>query len=94
MLLFVWLEAGPGAMRQPRVSRESRISIPMTLVLDLRMSLSFCFSPFPDLVRSCDLMWKQSVWTSVLAAQIASKFMNKCVTATQYSNCFHIIIHT
>lgn len=29
-----------------------------------------------NLVQSCDLMWKQSVWTSVMAAQIASKFMN------------------
>lgn len=25
-----------------------------------------------DLVKNCDLMWKQSVWTSVMASQIAA----------------------
>ena len=30
-----------------------------------------------DLVKSCDLMWKQSVWTSVLAAQISSKHVRE-----------------
>ncbi|CAI8029476.1 Dihydropteridine reductase [Geodia barretti] len=30
-----------------------------------------------DLVKSCDLMWKQSVWTSVLAAQISSKHLRE-----------------
>ncbi|XP_033113416.1 dihydropteridine reductase-like [Anneissia japonica] len=28
-----------------------------------------------DLVKNCDLMWKQSVWSSVLAAEIASKHL-------------------
>ncbi len=31
-----------------------------------------------DYVKSCDLMWKQSVWTSVLASQIAAKHLNRC----------------
>ena len=30
-----------------------------------------------DLVKNCDLMWKQSVWTSVLAAQISSKHLRE-----------------
>ena len=30
-----------------------------------------------DLVKSCDLMWKQSVWTSILAAQISSKHLRE-----------------
>lgn len=30
-----------------------------------------------DLVKNCDLMWKQSVWTSVLASQIAARHLNR-----------------
>lgn len=30
----------------------------------------------PNLVKSADLMWKQSVWTSTIAAHLATKFMN------------------
>jgi len=30
-----------------------------------------------DLVKNCDLMWKQSVWTSVIAASLAAKYMNE-----------------
>ncbi|XP_064383645.1 dihydropteridine reductase-like [Halichondria panicea] len=29
-----------------------------------------------EYVKNCDLMWKQSVWTSVLASQIAAKHLN------------------
>lgn len=32
-----------------------------------------------DLVKNCDLMWKQSVWSSVLAGQIAARHLNRCV---------------
>lgn len=35
-----------------------------------------------DLVKSCDLMWKQSVWTSVLAAQISSKHLKELVESS------------
>lgn len=28
-----------------------------------------------DLVRNCDLMWKQSVWTSVIAGNVASTYL-------------------
>lgn len=35
-----------------------------------------------DLVNSCDLMWKQSVWTSVLAAQISSKHLKELVESS------------
>ena len=34
---------------------------------------------FLDYVKSCDLMWKQSVWTSVFASQIAAKHLNRCI---------------
>ena len=30
-----------------------------------------------DLVKNSDLMWKQSVWTSVLAAKLASKHLKE-----------------
>lgn len=42
-----------------------------------------------DLVNSCDLMWKQSVWTSVLAAQISSKHLKELVDSS--SICFAFI---
>lgn len=29
-----------------------------------------------DLIATVDLMWKQSVWTSVIAAQVAAKFLH------------------
>ena len=30
-----------------------------------------------DLVANCDLMWKQSVWSSVLASQIGARHLNR-----------------
>lgn len=30
-----------------------------------------------DFVKNCDLMWKQSVWSSVLAANIAAEYLKK-----------------
>jgi len=32
---------------------------------------------FTDFVKSCDMMWQQSVWSSVLASQIASKHLKE-----------------
>jgi len=31
----------------------------------------------PDFIKSCENMWKQSVWTSVIAAQLGSKFLKE-----------------
>jgi len=28
-----------------------------------------------DLVKNCDLMWKQSVWSSVISAAVGAKFL-------------------
>ena len=30
---------------------------------------------FADFVKNCDLMWKQSVWTSIIASHLASKHL-------------------
>ena len=28
-----------------------------------------------DFIKSCDMMWKQSVWTSCIAAELAAKHL-------------------
>ena len=33
------------------------------------------FWNFADFVKNCDLMWKQSVWTSIIASHLASKHL-------------------
>jgi dihydropteridine reductase len=30
-----------------------------------------------DLIKNSDMMWKQSVWSSVIAASVASKFLKE-----------------
>ena len=32
---------------------------------------------FAEFVTNCDLMWKQSVWTSVLASRLASRHLSR-----------------
>ena len=34
-------------------------------------------SYFPDLIKNSDLMCKQSVWTSVIASQLAAKHLKQ-----------------
>lgn len=33
-----------------------------------------------DLVKNSDLMWKQSVWTSVIASSLAASYMKELVS--------------
>lgn len=35
-----------------------------------------CIVCYVDFVKSCDSMWKQSVWTSVLACQCVAHHLN------------------
>ena len=32
---------------------------------------------FAEFVTNCDLMWKQSVWTSVFASRLASRHLSR-----------------
>ena len=38
---------------------------------------TYMFLLFSDLVKNCDLMMKQSVWTTVIAASIAANHLKK-----------------
>lgn len=35
------------------------------------------FAVVADFVKNCDLMWRQSVWSSVIAASVAAQFLKE-----------------
>ena len=44
--------------------------------LNACVSVSFSLS-VEDVIKNCDLVWKQSVWTSVISSHVASKYLKE-----------------
>lgn len=44
-----------------------------------------------DLIKNCDLMWKQSVWSSTICAHIAAKYL-KPTGLLQLTGAFAVIV--
>ena len=72
-----WQEGGPEVAQQAKVKTVVLLassSVQYTFIVRMVVCV---FLSVEDVIKNSDLVWKQSVWTSVISSHVASKYLKE-----------------